>query len=82
MNKLKKVPLFKTEKEERLFWKKNDSTKYVDWSVAKKVVLPKLKPTTESISLRLPLSLLNKLKNEANKKDIPYQSYIKMKLSA
>ncbi len=78
MSKAKsKVPAFKTEAEERAFWEKHDSTNYVDWSKAKKAVLPNLKPSTTTISLRLPEALLDRIKVEANKRDMPYQSLIK-----
>jgi len=82
MSKAKsKVPTFKTEAEERAFWEKHDSTDYVDWSKAKKAVLPNLKPSTTTISLRLPESLLDRIKVEANKRDMPYQSLIKVWLA-
>jgi len=68
---------FKSLKEEREFWEKNDSTKYIDWSKAKRVNFPNLKKTTKSISIRLPIDLLEKIKVKANSLDIPYQSYIK-----
>jgi predicted DNA binding CopG/RHH family protein len=78
MSKAKtKVPIFKTEAEERAFWEQHDSTDYVDWSKAKKAVLSNLKPSTTTISLRLPEALLDRIKVEANKRDIPYQSLIK-----
>jgi predicted DNA binding CopG/RHH family protein len=77
MNKNKKIPKFKTEAEERAFWEKNDSSDYVDWSTAKKVAMPNLKPSTKTISLRLPEMLLDSIKIEANKRDMPYQSLIK-----
>ncbi len=78
MSKTKtKVPTFKTEAEERAFWEKHDSTDYVDWSKAKMAVLPNLKPSTTTISLRLPEALLDRIKVEANKRDMPYQSLIK-----
>ena len=84
--KLKPIPKFKSEAEERAFWEKHDSTDYVDWSKAKRVSFPNLKPTTQSISLRLPLSMLERIKVEANARDVPYQSLIKIwldeKLSA
>ena len=76
--KLKTIPKFKTEGEERRFWEKQDSTNYVDWSGAKPARLPGLKPSTESISLRLPATLLDNIKIEANKRDVPYQSLIKV----
>lgn len=77
-SQLKPTPRFKTEAEERAFWETHDSTTYVDWSRAEKVVLPNLKPTTQSISLRLPLHLLNAIKVAANARDVPYQSLIKI----
>lgn len=75
--KLKPIPQFKNEAEERAFWESRDSTAYVDWSKARRVQFPNLKPTTKSISLRLPVSLLDQIKIEANKRDVPYQSLIK-----
>jgi predicted DNA binding CopG/RHH family protein len=78
MNKAKtKIPSFKTEAEERAFWEKQDSTTYVDWDQARTATLPNLKPSTTTISLRLPESLLDRIKVEANKRDMPYQSLIK-----
>ncbi len=77
MSKLKKIPEFKSEKEERAFWEAHDSTEYVDWSKAKLARFPNLKPSTKTISLRLPESLLDRIKIEANKRDMPYQSLIK-----
>jgi len=76
--RLKAAPKLKTEREERVFWERHDSTDYIDWSQAKNVRLPKLKPSTQSISLRLPASLLDNIKIEANKRDVPYQSLIKV----
>ena len=82
MSKAKtKIPAFKSEAEERAFWEKHDSTAYVDWSKAKKAVMPNLKPTTTTISLRLPDTLLDRIKVEANKRDMPYQSLIKVWLA-
>ncbi len=81
MNKIKKIPAFKSEDEERKFWDTHDSTEYVDWSRAEETVFPNLQPSTQTISLRLPESLLARIKNEANKKDIPYQSLMKIYLS-
>lgn len=72
------MPEFKNEAEERQFWERHDSSDYVDWDKAKRVSLPSLKPSTRTISLRLPESLLNNIKTEANKRDIPYQSLIKV----
>ena len=79
--KLKPVPAFKNEAEERAFWESHDSTDYVDWSRAERVRLPNLKPTTKAISLRLPLDLLERIKMAANNRDVPYQSLIKVWLS-
>ena len=77
MSKVKKAPKFKTEAEERAFWESNDSSDYVDWSQAKPVTMSNLKPSTRTISLRLPEMLLDSIKIEANKRDMPYQSLIK-----
>lgn len=79
--KKKEIPKFKTEDQERLFWASNDCIEFVDWDSADSVVLPKLKPTTRTISLRLSGSTLDKLRVIANKKDVPYQSLIKMFLT-
>ena len=79
--KLKTIPDFKTEDEERDFWATHDSTEYFDWDNA--IINPKfpnLKPSTKSISIRLPESLLDRIKTEANKRDMPYQSLMKAKL--
>ena len=73
----KTPPELKTEAEERAFWESHDSSDFVDWSRAKPARLPNLTPSTKSISLRLPLSLLERIKVEANKRDMPYQSLIK-----
>jgi len=81
MKKLKKIPKFKNEDEEREFWSKANSTEYVDWSNAKKVSFPKLKPSTKTISIRLPEHLIQELKILANKRDVPYQSLIKIILN-
>ena len=77
MSTLKKTPDFKSEAEEREFWETHDSSEYVDWSQARKASFPKLKPSTKTISLRLPEALLDRIKIEANKRDMPYQSLIK-----
>lgn len=74
----KTIPKFKNEAEERAFWESQDSTAYVDWSKAKRAVLPNLKPTTKTISLRLPQHLLDSIKAAANARDVPYQSLIKV----
>lgn len=78
---LKLVPLFKSEDEEREFWSTHDSTDYIDWSKAKRVQFPNLKPSTKTITVRLPESLLSSLKVMANKKDVPYQSLMKVLLA-
>jgi predicted DNA binding CopG/RHH family protein len=75
--KRKAIPEFKTEAEERVFWETHESSEYVDWSKAERARLPNLKPTTKTISLRLPVALLERIKIEANKRDVPYQSLIK-----
>ncbi len=77
----KRKPRFKTEDEERKFWAAHDSTDYVDWTRAKRLVLANLKPSVKTISLRLPESMLDGLKLLANKRDIPYQSLIKVFLA-
>jgi predicted DNA binding CopG/RHH family protein len=78
MKKLKKIPKFKTENEEREFWSKADSAEYVDWSKAKRGSFPNLKPSTKTISIRLPEHLIDEIKTLANKRDVPYQSLIKI----
>jgi predicted DNA binding CopG/RHH family protein len=79
--KKKKMPKFKYEDKEREFWSVSDSTEYVDWSRARKVILPNLKPSLKTISLRLPELMLAELKLLANKRDVPYQSLIKIFLA-
>lgn len=74
----KAIPHFQTEAEEREFWETHDSTEFVDWKQARNAVFPNLKPTTQSISLRLPLHLLNAIKAAASAQDVPYQSLIKV----
>lgn len=76
----KQMPKFSGEEEEREFWATHDSTEYIDWSQAERVVFPHLKPSTKTISLRLPESMLNELRLLANKRDVPYQSLIKIYL--
>jgi predicted DNA binding CopG/RHH family protein len=78
MNKLKKIPVFNSEEEEREFWADNDTTEFIDWGKANKVKFPNLKPSTKTISLRLPEHILNDLKMMARKRDVPYQSLIKI----
>ena len=74
----KHPPKFGSEADERAFWESHDSADYVDWSKASRVVLPNLKPTTRTISLRLPQHLLDSIKVAANARDVPYQSLIKV----
>ena len=77
----KQIPAFKNEDEEREFWATHDSTEFFDWSKAKRAVFPNLKPSTKSISLRLPESIIAGLKVLANKRDVPYQSLLKVFLA-
>ena len=79
--KKKKIPEFKREDEEREFWAERDSTEYLEWRKAQRAVLPNLKPSVKTISLRLPESMLAELKMLANKHDVPYQSLMKMFLA-
>lgn len=81
MKKLKKIPHFKTEDEERAFWDKVDSTEYVDYSKAEHWVFPNLKLTSRPVTIRLPLSLIDRLKIRAGQMDIPYQSLAKLLLN-
>jgi predicted DNA binding CopG/RHH family protein len=76
--RLKAVPEFANEAEERRFWEQYDSSDYLDWTQAQQVVMPNLKPTTTTISLRLPQHLLDSIKAAANARDVPYQSLIKV----
>ena len=76
--KSKVIPKFASETAERKFWETHDSTDYVDWRQAERVALPNLKPTTKTISLRLPKHLLDSIKVAANARDVPYQSLIKV----
>lgn len=72
------IPKFASEKAERTYWESHDSTDHLDWATAEKVSLPNLKPTTKTISLRLPQHLLDSIKAAANSRDVPYQSLIKV----
>ena len=74
----KTIPHFANEKEEQLFWEQNDSSDYLDWKKANKVIMPNLKPTTKTISLRLPQHLLDSIKSAAHARDVPYQSLNKV----
>jgi predicted DNA binding CopG/RHH family protein len=75
---IKTIPKFANEAEEREFWETHDSADFLDWGQAQRVVLPNLKPTTKTISLRLPQHLLDSIKTAANARDVPYQSLIKV----
>jgi len=77
----KKTPQFRNDDEEREFWQNHDSTEYVDWKKAERLTLANLKPSVKTISLRLPESMLEELKLLANKRDVPYQSLVKVFLS-
>jgi predicted DNA binding CopG/RHH family protein len=76
--KLKTIPEFTSEEQERIFWEQHDSSDYLDWNQAQQVVMPNLKPTTKTISLRLPQHLLDSIKSAAHARDVPYQSLIKV----
>jgi predicted DNA binding CopG/RHH family protein len=78
MRNLKPIPKFRSEAEERRFWETHDSTDYVDWTQARRVRFPNLKLSTTAISLRLPVGTLERIKIAANKRDVPYQSLIKV----
>ncbi len=78
---LKPIPTFDNEEQEQAFWSSHDSTGYVDWSQAERVTLTRLKPSTQTISIRLPAALLEDLKLLANKRDVPYQSLMKIFLA-
>ncbi len=77
----RRIPQFKSEDKERDFWQSHDSTEYVDWKKAERITLANLKPSVKTISLRLPESMLEELKLLANKRDVPYQSLVKVFLS-
>jgi predicted DNA binding CopG/RHH family protein len=77
----KKIPKFKNEDRERQFWNKHDSTDYINWKKGKRVVLNKLQPSVRTISVRLPEMMVEELKLLANKKDVPYQSLLKIFLA-
>lgn len=80
-NKLKKLPKFKNEDAERKFWDTHSSVDYFDWSNAQNVIFPNLKPTSTSISLRIPNYVLARLKERANSLNIPYQTLMKQYIS-
>ncbi len=79
--RFKKIPKFTSDDQEREFWATHDSTDYVDWSKAERTRFPNLRPSSTTISLRLPESMLEELKIIAHKKDVPYQSFIKMTIA-
>lgn len=81
MSKKKPIPRFESEEQEQEFWDEHDSAEYVDWSQARPVVLANLQPSTKTISLRLPEHMLEELKLLANKRDVPYQSLLKVFLA-
>ena len=81
MKKKKTIPSFTSETEEREFWAATDSADFIDWHTARREALPELKPTLKTISLRLPTILLDELKMLANRRDVPYQSLLKMFLA-
>jgi predicted DNA binding CopG/RHH family protein len=81
MKTRKKIPKFKDEDAEREFWSKEDSTEYIDWSKAQRLTLPNLRPSMRTISLRLPEAMIAELKLLANKRDVPYQSLLKVFLA-
>ena len=78
MKKLKEIPKFKNENDEREFWAKNDSTEYINWKESESTIFPKLKPSLKTISLRLPEYMLDELRLIAHKRDVPYQSLMKI----
>lgn len=80
MKELKIIPEFKNEDEEREFWAKNDSSEYLDWEKSERMIFPNLKPSSKTISLRLPEYILDEIKMLARKRDVPYQSLIKVYL--
>jgi len=78
MKKLKEIPKFNSEAEERKFWTNHDSTEYIDWENAESVSFPNLKPSMKTISLRLPEFMVDELRTIAHKRDVSYQSLIKI----
>jgi len=77
----KEIPEFHSEEEERSFWAEQDSTEFIDWQTAQRRRFPNLKPSLRTISLRLPVSMIEDLKMLANKRDVPYQSLLKVFLA-
>ena len=80
MKKRKEIPTFNNEEEEREYWANHESVDYIDWERTEKIVFPNLKPSSKTISLRIPENILEELKMLAKKRDVPYQSLIKMYL--
>jgi predicted DNA binding CopG/RHH family protein len=78
---MKKIPEFRSKEEELEFWSKADSTEYLDWKNASRVSFPNLKPTLRTISIRLPVAMIEDLKILANQRDVPYQSLLKVFLA-
>ena len=78
---MRKIPKFRNEDEEREFWATHDSTDYINWHEAKEIIMPNLKPSLKTISIRLPEIMIEELKLIANKRDVPYQSLMKMFLA-
>jgi predicted DNA binding CopG/RHH family protein len=78
---MKRIPKFRNEDEEREFWASHDSTDYINWSEAKEIIMPNLKPSLKTISIRLPEIMIEELKLIANKRDVPYQSLMKIFLA-
>ena len=79
--RFKKIPVFDSDEQESTFWASHDSTEYVDWSQAKQTLLPNLKPSTRTISIRLPVLMIEQLKTLAHAHDVPYQSFMKILLA-
>lgn len=79
--RLKPVPVFRSDEDASEFWMTHDTTEYLDWSKARRVAFPKLRPSTATISLRLPQALLDELRILANQRDVPYQSLLKVYLA-
>lgn len=81
MKQKKPIPRFASEEAERVFWDRHDSTEYIDWRKAERVIFPNLKTKARTISIRLPASMIDALKSLANRKDVPYQSLMKLFLA-
>jgi predicted DNA binding CopG/RHH family protein len=80
--RLKTIPKFKTDAEEAKFWNTHDTTEYIDWSKAPRGVFPNLKPSSQSVSLRIPMHILARVKMQANELDVPYQSLMKQYIAS